>query len=150
MKEILTEEQNNIQQNSCSMETFFFQFTFYNFQNLFEYNISYFIVLYWISLIQWFSIIFNIYNIFVEFINLTWKSLPSAATRREHYSKSNVAITKNAIPHYRTQFLLKSTHEKHRVMVIKVIRNTKKEVPSSLITIGVWQFGERYKRLNKN
>ena len=34
MKEILTEEQNKIQQNLCLIKLFLLQFTFYNFHNL--------------------------------------------------------------------------------------------------------------------
>ena len=69
-----------------------------------KYNNLNLIILYCISLIQLFLMIFNIYYIFVELNYLPWNSLPSAATRKEHYSQSNVVITKKAIPLYKTQY----------------------------------------------
>ena len=108
MKEILTEEQNKIQHKSGSIEVFVFAV----FIILINEYINLNLIASWISLIQWFTMIFDIHYISVEFIYLSWVSLPSAATKSEHYSQSNFVITKNAIPPCRTLSPPYVPHEK--------------------------------------
>ena len=100
MKEILTEEQNKIQQNSCSIEISFAVYFLQFFKSLInEYNNQNLIVPCWIYLTQWFLMMFNTFYIFVEFTYIPWNSILC-----EHDSQSNVVIPENAIPLYRTQY----------------------------------------------
>ena len=99
-------QRNKTKSNKIHVQLKFFfavYFLQFSFSLINEYNDLNLIVLYLISLIQWFSIVFNIHYTSVDFIYLTWNSLPPLANRKEHFSQSNVVNTKNAIPPYRTQ-----------------------------------------------